>query len=823
LIFIETIDPPLLNNGLSHQGQYINAPFAVGLDNFYDIHQQQQMAAYFYHNKNRADSTSTNHNHQSSVGYINLPQQLLYEIANPMHGGNYYNHQQFAASNFQQINSPRQLVAHLNPPQAFSVETPVGNSDPQHSSTDVLVSSDIFADDYNDCVDDTLYDSDCSDNDEDIDSNGIGKQDSSGYDLKNAVKKSVKCISKTKEPRADGFPRQFTEDDCTYNHDKTHVSGLYAFFKCKHGRKGVINPDEGPCTLRMRVEKVHNERNMFMFAKTIGGKHTCHNRRGVKKAECSPSGIRNVRNEMEEIVTLRATSSDGFQQCARKIATDVLKYVTQEKYKGRLSVTAYKIQYSDVIIQIDERLIVLDIPQMEALVYRVRNRAFGQNWEQYIYYPAIYFADALSPLRPFLRFDYRYANMQANNERKQSRVMGWAHPDNMDLLHKERHAKLFIDGTFKACPEDFGQLMIVMTYAEKYDYYAPIFYILLEDRTETTYSYAINAMRIAVGLDWQVETTTCDFETALIKGIKSNFPDCKIISCLFHFKQALRRWIQANTSISKEGVRRLLGRKIKSEDRIHLKDEYYERGLIELLTVIPFEEVKTFGIPFIRKLMDIEEGKNKKDYESFWAYFAKQWLTKEHNKDWNLADLRNEIHIANRTNNPLERYNRTLNELIKHATKIQMPHLIELLLQDSARVVREIEEKKLNRGRYSEREQARLPEVPEAYEHFKNEGVIQMIGMGPPNTIATPVSSPSANDCETTNQIDVPTEVITRLQTEGKLNAKPNNKRKSKSKTTNNSQPLYHNDVSPVTTEQQMKRQRKPTQKKKQSEEDPKR
>jgi hypothetical protein len=335
----------------------------------------------------------------------------------------------------------------------------------------------------------------------------------------------------------------------------------------------------------------------------------------------------------------------------------------------------------------------LDTKQLENLVYRAKNKAFGQNWENYIYDPSIYFIDNKTPQRPFLQFDSKFQNMQANNEKKQSRIMGWAHPDNIDLLFKEKHAKLFIDCTFKACPEEFGQLMIVMTYAEKYDYYAPVFYVLLEDKTEKTYNQAIAAVKKAVGIDFEVDTATCDFEIALIKAIKGNFPECKMVLCLFHLKQAIRRWIKEKTNMSKEGIRRLLGRRVTPEERLYLEDEYYERGLIELLTVIPLNEVKTFGIPYIREQMKDEEDLNKIAYDLFWEYFDKQWLQKKTNTDWNLADIRKSMHLANRTNNPLERYNRTLNELIKHATKIQLPQLISIFLEDSKRIVEEIQKK----------------------------------------------------------------------------------------------------------------------------------
>jgi hypothetical protein len=47
-------------------------------------------------------------------------------------------------------------------------------------------------------------------------------------------------------------------------------------------------------------------------------------------------------------------------------------------------------------------------------------------------------------------------------------------------------------------------------------------------------------------------------------------------------------------------------------------------------------------------------------WSEFWKYFSKTWLNKYDPHTWNIFGLDNDF--INRTNNPLERYNRRLNE-----------------------------------------------------------------------------------------------------------------------------------------------------------------
>ena len=79
--------------------------------------------------------------------------------------------------------------------------------------------------------------------------------------------------------------------------------------------------------------------------------------------------------------------------------------------------------------------------------------------------------------------------------------------------------------------------------------------------------------------------------------------------------------------------------------------------MIELLTVIPIEEIVEKGIPYIQKNFDV--GNYQKQFDIFWEYFINQWMNNTDPTLWNIHMILqksncNEI-LRNRTNNALER------------------------------------------------------------------------------------------------------------------------------------------------------------------------
>jgi hypothetical protein len=127
-------------------------------------------------------------------------------------------------------------------------------------------------------------------------------------------------------------------------------------------------------------------------------------------------------------------------------------------------------------------------------------------------------------------------------------------------------------------------------------------------------------------------------------AIKKEFSDPPIIGCLFHWKQALRRKM-LDYGINKEAISELLA----------------TNGLLELLTVIPIAEIENRGIPFIRATYNVKEDSLER-FDKFWTYFRNNFFVRYPPEDWNINGKYSKDLLINRTNNPSERYNRTLQQ-----------------------------------------------------------------------------------------------------------------------------------------------------------------
>ena len=97
------------------------------------------------------------------------------------------------------------------------------------------------------------------------------------------------------------------------------------------------------------------------------------------------------------------------------------------------------------------------------------------------------------------------------------------------------------------------------------------------------------------------------------------------IGCYFNWKQAIRKYMISTIGFDTEMVSRFM------------KD-------IEILTIIPIEDIETFGIPYLRELyeggitehleMEIEM------WADFWRYFVRQWLNYIPPSSWSVYDAR---------------------------------------------------------------------------------------------------------------------------------------------------------------------------------------
>ena len=287
--------------------------------------------------------------------------------------------------------------------------------------------------------------------------------------------------------------------------------------------------------------------------------------------------------------------------------------------------------------------------QLKSLVQRAR-RGEHANWEGVISsYPLANCDD--NDDRLFLQF-----NVNVNIGQKLQKLIGFGHPD---LLHNLKYGPvhLFVDCTFSCVPKGFSQCLVIMAHDKSTSMYIPIFYVLMQSKLQMAYQHALRMCVAATDDNMEVINATCDFEKGIINALKCQFKK-PIVGCEFHWKQAIRR--------------KLLELNVPRDKITALVDA---NGLLNILTVIPIEDIENKGIPYIRQKFN--EGQDKVKFDSFWKYFVATWMTQYNPEDWNIHRGRNSDlpadEVLNRTNNPLERFNKKLNGYFaaRHPTMVQ--------------------------------------------------------------------------------------------------------------------------------------------------------
>ncbi|RLN96227.1 hypothetical protein BBJ28_00025031 [Nothophytophthora sp. Chile5] len=272
------------------------------------------------------------------------------------------------------------------------------------------------------------------------------------------------------------------------------------------------------------------------------------------------------------------------------------------------------------------------------LIKRIRNEATGGDVLRAIEdEPARFVSKEDS--RAFLQFNTGYSLAKAYR-----RIIGFAHPDLMRLMRYDG-VTLFIDATFKVTPKPFYQTLIVMVYDRAHDLYLPCFYILMEAKDHWAYYHALQWIKVQCDQKCVPAVVVCDFESALQKAVRDHFPSCYIVGCLFHWKQAIRK---------KMVSLRIPASQIKVA---------MEPGSVDLLTVIPKDDIQIKGIPFVTNILytKIDRLGHKTKWDQFWRYFTATWIKLHKPSCWNIsAMMESQVAIVNRTNNPLEAYNRAL-------------------------------------------------------------------------------------------------------------------------------------------------------------------
>jgi hypothetical protein len=215
-------------------------------------------------------------------------------------------------------------------------------------------------------------------------------------------------------------------------------------------------------------------------------------------------------------------------------------------------------------------------------------------------------------------------------------------------------------------------------------------------------AYYMVLMKLAMASNWKLDpgTITCDYEMALINSVKETYQNATIVGCLFHFKQALRRKL-IDIGIAKEELKLFM-----------------ESGKLDVLTIIPRAEIVEFGIPYLRSF---ESREQKGKWNIFWKYFLKTWVTVYEIKDWNIHGVveSDEVRMVNRTNNPLESYNRFFQESIgKDHPPLET--FVEVIADESNKFVQKITDVRNRHDVPRPRNDLNYPEIPLSYENFKS-------------------------------------------------------------------------------------------------------
>lgn len=292
------------------------------------------------------------------------------------------------------------------------------------------------------------------------------------------------------------------------------------------------------------------------------------------------------------------------------------------------------------------------------------------------------------------------------------RFICWGDPRLISLLsHGPVH--IFIDCTYHCVPAGFKQLLIVMIYSTGHKSYVPIFYVLIQSKLQEAYENALRACVQTSGFRLRAKTVTCDFEQGLINAAEIVFqspipglPKVPVVGCLFHWKQALYKKLTKSLSIPPAVALQLVG----------------SEGMINMLAGIPIEDVEKYGVPFLMnhfKELQVTYPK----LEEFWKYFVKQWIDKC--PQWNVHDLlvgqtfasahnMDEVTIINRTNNPLERYNKEMKEMFPNAHP-KMVDFVQAIREEASRYVIYLENVLRFKEKPNNHKSVTSPHIPDEY------------------------------------------------------------------------------------------------------------
>lgn len=117
-----------------------------------------------------------------------------------------------------------------------------------------------------------------------------------------------------------------------------------------------------------------------------------------------------------------------------------------------------------------------------------------------------------------------------------NKMIGFSSASNLNVLCQVK--QIYVDGTFKSCPNHYTQLFIV--HGLRNDIYVPLVF-LLSDKSTQTYQTAfehIISKSATLGTQCSPAEVFIDFEAAIHKAVGVVWPDTRIRGCRFHLGQS---------------------------------------------------------------------------------------------------------------------------------------------------------------------------------------------------------------------------------------------------------------------------------------------
>lgn len=206
----------------------------------------------------------------------------------------------------------------------------------------------------------------------------------------------------------------------------------------------------------------------------------------------------------------------------------------------------------------------------------------------------------------------------------------------------------FGDGTFKSAPPPFAQLYTInmdLNSTDTVTHVIPVIFALLPNKKYETYMRMFDLLKNKLSLTMNVFKT--DYEAAVIKAIKTVYPQITVSGCYYHMSKAV--W-----------------RNAKRLNCIKTKDD---RRMVRLAANLPLLPAK-FIIPCWQNILDISP--TTVSCQKFKKYFEREWLTQDFLNVISVSEIRH------RTNNALEGWNHRINtRIIKNPALCDFVHKIK--------------------------------------------------------------------------------------------------------------------------------------------------